>query len=104
MQLTESKLQEIIKSAILDLNGFETELKDAERVAKTAKVGEEAQYHTGSECDGYFAIEDSMLSSCYYDFPSIYHQFLENMDQGLRKINSNFFCEPINTVEIAIYQ
>jgi len=104
MQLTESKLQEIIKSAILDLNGFETEVKDAERVAKTAKTGEEAQNHTGHMCEGYFAIEESMLAICYYEAPNIYHQFIDSMDQGLRKINSNFFCEPINSVEIAIYK
>lgn len=104
MQLTESTLQEIIKSAILDLDGFETEQKDVARVIKTAKVGEEAQNHTGSMCDGYFAIEDSILSCCYYEAPRIYDQFLDNMNQGLQKINSNFFCEPINSVEIAIYR
>ena len=102
MQLTESTLQEIIKLAILDLSGFE--LKDAKLVMRTVKCGEEAQNHTGSMCDGYFAIEDSILSGCYYDAPRIWHQFLENVEQGLQKINSNFFCEPINSVEIAIYK
>lgn len=102
MQLTETPLKKLIESAILDLSGFE--LKEAERVMRTVKCGEEAQNHTGSMCEGYFAIEDSILAGCYYDAPRIYHQFMENMDQGLQKIDSRLFCEPINTVEFAIYR
>lgn len=66
------------------------------------KIGKEADYHMGSNGSaGYFAIEDSILSSAYYDAPSIYHSFVDAVDAGLKEFG--LFAEPRNSVEFGIF-
>jgi hypothetical protein len=98
-KLTASRLKKILVAA-LNGNGFNPD--ENKGIIDSIKIGKEADYHMGSNGSaGYFAIEDSILSSAYYDFPSIYHKFVEAVDAGLKPFG--LFAEPRNSVEFGIY-
>lgn len=101
MKLTKLLLQRAIE---IGLSKIDLDNDEVARIIRTVKTGSEAQYHTGSACEGYFCIEDSILSGCYYDMPSIYHQLIENVNTEVEKVDPYLYVDVINSVEFAVYK
>ena len=102
-KLTTEKLSEILTTALATLN-WDLEDSDTKYLFKSIKTGEEAQEHVGNdEVLGYFCTEGTILSGIYYDAPSMWHSFQEELDRGLRLVNPSMFVEPSNSVEFTIY-
>lgn len=102
-KLTNESLTEILRKAVA-ATGYEADEGDVKNLFASVKVGEEAENHTGSKgALGYFATEGTVVSSMYYDAPSLYWKFEEAVNAGLAKIIPGAFAEPINSVEFAIY-
>lgn len=96
-QQLQDALTKAFNAALGDLDEHEQRV-----LFRSIKLGEDAELHTGcSGCVGYFATEESLISSCYYDFPDAHHKFEETLQAELSPLG--LFCEPKNHVEFCIF-
>lgn len=96
--ITHSQLVNALNSAFAALGG---DFKPEPSVIRSIRIGEEASDHTGSGCLAYFAIEESVVMSCYYDAPSLYWAWEEALQVALKPYG--LFTEMLTSCEFGLY-
>jgi len=99
MNLTITRLEKAIIESVKDMKFLEQ--RDIQNILNSIKVGEDAEYHTGSRgCLGYFCTEETAIPM----------MVAEGMEQALEftftmgDLLGGMCVEPINSCEYGIYQ